>query len=143
MVEKVIEEFFVKGHPNILGKHKTTIEFTKDNTLTKKGDCIIGVSSEKGLNDFKSSFKKLAKHKNSRIICKLILDNYSELIEGKGAPNLTFNNKEDIVIRKSNFICDRTIMIGANKSAIDIDRRLIKLLQNSDTRMKVVFEVSF
>ena len=85
----------------------------------------------------------MAKHKNSRIICKLILDNYSELIEGKGAPNLTFNNKEDIVIRKSNFICDRTIMIGANKSAIDIDRRLIKLLQNSDTRMKVVFEVSF
>ncbi|HIP58595.1 MAG TPA: DUF371 domain-containing protein, partial [Archaeoglobus profundus] len=30
------------GHPNITAKHRTTLEITKDEELSIRGDCIIG-----------------------------------------------------------------------------------------------------
>ncbi|MHA1253682.1 MAG: DUF371 domain-containing protein [Candidatus Helarchaeota archaeon] len=141
MIRKIKEQFIVKGHKNILAKHKTTIEFTKDSHLTKRGDCIIGIASEKGLADFGDEFKKLARSDNAIITCQIEINGHIETIIGQGSPALTFKDKNDIVIRKSNYICDRTIMIKSNKAAIDIDRNLIKLLQNPNAKMKVVFTV--
>ena len=42
----MIYKFNAYGHPNILGTHKTTFEFTKDNELTLNGDCIVGVKAD-------------------------------------------------------------------------------------------------
>ncbi|MHA1268689.1 MAG: DUF371 domain-containing protein [Candidatus Helarchaeota archaeon] len=141
MTEKIIETFFVFGHKNITAKHKTTIEFTRENYLTKNGDCIIGINSEKGLIDFNDEFRKLIKSDDAKITCTININDLSDTIIGKGSPKLSFNDSHDIVIRKSNYVCDRTVMIGANKAAIDIDRRIIQLLKNHDTKMKVIFQV--
>jgi hypothetical protein len=47
----VHEEIVFYGHPNVLGLHKRTIEITKDDYLTERGDCIIGINSNKSCND--------------------------------------------------------------------------------------------
>jgi len=46
------------GHVNILATNKTTFEITKEEHLSKKGDCIIAVSADKALSDFDETFKR-------------------------------------------------------------------------------------
>ena len=48
---KILDKFYAYSHANVIGSHKTTIEITKDNYLTKKGDCIVGINSSKGCID--------------------------------------------------------------------------------------------
>ena len=50
-------EFFIFGHPNISADHKTTLEFTKDKELTKKGNCIVGVNSDFSFSEIKNLLK--------------------------------------------------------------------------------------
>jgi hypothetical protein len=40
-------ELTALGHKNVLATHKTTLEFTKDDYLTKKGDCILAINLDK------------------------------------------------------------------------------------------------
>ena len=56
---------------------------------------------------------------------------------GRGCHLLTLSHPEEIVIRKSAYVTDRTLMIGANAAAADIDRRLIHKLKSSSTRIQI------
>ncbi len=123
------ERVFARGHPNIKGSHRTTIEITKDAWLTPRGDCIIGISANKALKDFNPLFKYYARHSKTRIIVVLKVGSLKEVIAGYGHPNLTYESATSIVIRKSTYTCPRTLMIRSNKSAVDIDRRIIKALR--------------
>ncbi len=58
-------------------------------------------------------------------------------IEGRGDPRLTFLHDTDLVVRKSAFISDRTLMIHADKSSIDIPRDMVRLLQDANNRVTV------
>lgn len=128
----ITDEIIAYGHPNIQGTHKTTFEITKENYLTKKGTCIIGIRANKGAADLSERFKKATRSK-CRVKLILIVDQYVEEIYGVGHPNLTFKDESDIVIRKSSYTCPRTIMINANKAAADINREIIKILKNKNS----------
>jgi hypothetical protein len=45
------------GHPNIRSLHAKTIEITKDEHLTPRGDCIIGVRANKACADLDEALK--------------------------------------------------------------------------------------
>ena len=51
--------FHIFGHPNIIGTHYNTLELTKDSSLTKEGDCIIGVKADFDFSELKKIVKKL------------------------------------------------------------------------------------
>ena len=53
----VQDEVIFYGHPNIRSLHAKTIEITKDEHLTPRGDCIIGVKANKACADLDESFK--------------------------------------------------------------------------------------
>ena len=57
MILTIIERIYAWGHENILCTHNSTIEITKDKSLTKKGDCIIGVNASKACNDLTLEIK--------------------------------------------------------------------------------------
>jgi len=128
--------FYVHGHTNVLGTHKTTLEFTKDEDLSSKGDCIIGIKSTKSFPDFNSQLKKYIKL-GKKIIIKLDIDGIEDEIIGWGHPELTLSDISSMIIRKSDYICPRTLMIRADKSAININRKLIEKLTNPNTKMMV------
>jgi hypothetical protein len=134
-----MEMVIARGHENITSKHKTTIEITKDEEISLRADCVVGVKADKSLVDFSEEFKKKARDRNSIIRAVLRAGGLQEEIVGRGHPNLTFSHKTDIVIRKSNYVCPRTLMINADKSSKELDRRLVKLLKNRD--QKIVLEV--
>ncbi len=135
MIEKVIVT--ARGHENIKALHRTTIEITKDENLSERGDCIAGVGADKSMKDFPDSFKELARDERVRITVTLEAEGIKEVITGRGDSSLTFEHVDDIVIRKSRFTCPRTLMVEADKAAKDISRELVKKLKNPGVILKV------
>jgi len=119
-----------KGHPNVRATHKTTLEITKENYLTPRGDCIIGVSADKGLADLNQELKQIIRSRNS-VILILLVDESGEydLIVGRGDPRLELSDDRRIIIRKSAHVSRNTLAINSTKSAADIKRSLIENLR--------------
>lgn len=124
----------------ILSSHPTTLEITTEPHLTKRGDCIIAVKAECGLQDLPSNIKKALSTKKGRGKLTIRVRDQTFTVEGRGSSGLAFTNPKEIVVRKSGFVSDRTLMVCANKSANDLPRRMVKLLQ--DPTQTITIEVS-
>ncbi|RAP45093.1 MAG: hypothetical protein BZ135_06410 [Methanosphaera sp. rholeuAM6] len=133
--------FIASGHQNVTSKHKSTFEITTDPTLTLKGDCIIGVSSNTTLKDLPEEIKKDIQTDNNKIELILESDNCSDKIVGYGSSKLTLDHPSDMVCRKSDFTCSRTLMIKADKAAIDLNKNLINELKQG-SKLKVTIRTS-
>ncbi|WP_457548944.1 DUF371 domain-containing protein [Archaeoglobus sp.] len=133
------EEVVARGHPNVRATHRTTLEVTKEEELTPKGDCIIGVKANKSLKDFNDEIKSWLRE-GKPILIEIVLPDYGlkDYLKAFGSPKLTFRHKTDIVIRKSEFVCDRTLAIKSNKSAKDIDREIAELLRDPKTELLLI-----
>ena len=100
----------------------------------------MAVGSERGLSDLPSSIKKVLSNENGRGRLTLRVRGYSFVVEGKGVPGLTFAHPSDIIVRKSGFVSDRTLMVHSDQAAIDIPKQVVRLLRNPDE--KVIIEIS-
>ncbi len=130
-----------KGHPNISAQHRSTFEITKERTLTPAGDCIIGLDMDKTMFNFPENFKEKLRNDDTKVTVRLKTENAHDEIHGQGDSRLPLNHLTDIVIRKSDFICCRTLMIHADKAACDLDRDLINDLANyKDLDMEIILE---
>lgn len=138
---KIVERFEASGHVNVRATHPTTIEVTRDPLLSLRGGCIVAVNSTKGAGDLSEAFKKAAKSLGARITLVIELDGESFSVSGYGSPQLTFLDPKDMVVRKSQFISDRTIMISADKASVDIPRKMVKRLKDPATRVLIRLEV--
>jgi len=121
-------EVRASGHSNVACLHKTTLEFTKEADLTPRGDCIFAVSSDTALKDLPQQFKD-ALHKGAALTVTIECGGLKDTVKARGSPELTLEDPEEAVIRKSDFICGRTLAIGADKGAADLDRGLVAAIQ--------------
>ncbi len=129
------------GHENILSTHKSTLEFTTDSFLTSTGDCIIGVKSSLNLRNLPDEFKDKIRSENSRIRIILQIGEKKEEINGFGHSSLQLSDSRAIIVRKSSFVCPKTLAINADKAACDISTDIINLLKNPKTELKVSISV--
>ena len=129
--------FLAHGHPAVVSNHATTIEITKESHLTPKGNCVVAIKSSVGLVDIPDDLKRVLSNRKGRARVTLTIGTFQFVIEGSGDPRLTFSSPTDLVIRRSGFISDRTLMIHADKSASDIPRRMVRLLQNPKSRVAI------
>ena len=120
-----------KGHSNVKSTHKTTLEITKEDYLTPKGDCIIGISADKSMADFSDELREKIRN-SDKIIVEIVVGDLKETIIGKGHKDLILNHPTDIVIRKSNFICPRTLMINASKSGKELNHKIVEKLKKGE-----------
>ena len=130
----VQDEVTFFGHPNIRSLHAKTIEITKDEHLTPRGDCIIGVKADKACADLEDSFKHRLKSNSSVVRMEIMVGDESFLISGMGDGRLSMLNAHDIVIRKTNFVCPRTMSVLCDKASSDMPRKLVKMLQDQETK---------
>jgi len=128
------EEITFQGHTNILSLHSRTIEITKDSNLTKRGDCIVGVSANKACDDLDISLKQKLRKSDTVVKIGIIVEPYEFNLAGFGNNNLEITHKHDIVLRKSKYIDNRTAIISCDKSAIDIPRNLINAVANTEAK---------
>ena len=121
--------------------HRTTFEVTKEEALSKRGDCIIAVEATKAAADLPVEFKEATRKEGARITITIEADELKETVEAKGSPQLQFTHQTDLVVRKSSYVCGRTLAIGADKAAIDFSRELVKKLKNPKQTIKVTLTV--
>ena len=127
-------EIQFSGHENIRSNHQKTIEITKESHLTPSGDCIIGVNASASCADLPPSLKKKLQNPNSKVIFSIKVGKHEFNVEGRGHEDLILTHLEDIVIRKSDFVCPRTLAVKCDKSSDLIPREMILLLQNPKTQ---------
>ena len=133
------DEVVFRGHPNIRSLHRRTIEITRDTTLSLRGDCIIGVNANKACYDLNSSLQKQLKQDDVLVHIEIIVGNNQFTITGRGDKRLSLCNKHDIVIRKSNHVCPRTLSICCNKASSDISKEMVFCLR--DPKTKGIFRI--
>lgn len=134
---KTEEHLTAHGHVNIKATNKTTFEITKEKNLTPRGDCILVVGSTKGAVDLSPEFKKIACKRNAHIEIRIAVNGEVETVRARGHPALTFTHSTDLVVRKSDYVCGRTLAIRADKAACDLSRKLVEKLRNSHQKAEI------
>jgi len=126
-------EIEFSGHENIRSNHQKTIEITKESHLTPQGDCIVGVNATSSCADLPDDLKNKLKDPNTKVTFSISVGNHKFLINGMGHPDLILTHSDDIVIRKSNFICPRTLAVKCDKASDMLPREMVSLLRNPKT----------
>jgi hypothetical protein len=133
--------FFARGHENVLATQKTTFEVTKETALTKRGNCILAVESTRAAADLPLKFKEAARNEGARITVTVEAGEHKETAKAKGSPKLTFTHPTDLVVRKSDYVCGRTLAIRADKAASDFSRKLVEKLRDPNQEVKFTLAV--
>jgi uncharacterized protein len=127
------ERITFSGHRNIRCLHNKTIEITKAISLSTKGDCIAGVSANKACSDIDKDIKAKLCEAGRKVILEIAVDDMTFEMQALTDQRLELSDKHDIVIRKSNFVCPRTLCVLCDKASSDIPRELVSKLQNPFT----------
>jgi hypothetical protein len=127
-------EIEFSGHENIRSNHQKTLEITKESHLTPQGDCIVGVNATASCADLPSNLKDKLKNPDSKVTFSINVGDYTFIVEGKGHSELILTHSEDIVIRKSDFICPRTLSVKCDKASDLLPREMVSLLQDPKTK---------
>ncbi len=131
-----------RGHPMVRSDHPTTIEVTTEGHLTPRGDCIVGVGASSGCAGLDSEVKERLRTKGARVTIRLLAGPRAFELSAEGDPRLELSHPHDIVIRRSDFISERTLAVHADAAARDIPRELVRLLRNPETVGRLEIEVA-
>jgi len=137
---KFVEILSAQGHLAVAATHPTTLEVTKEKNLTSKGNCIIAVAASKGAADLNPTFKQLIRNIETRITVLIRVEGLAANVTGWGDPRLSLTHPRDLVIRRSNYICPRTLMVKADSAAVNLNRDLVKKLREPFSRVEVRIE---
>lgn len=138
---RVVEVIDAWGHPNISAKNRTTFEITRDDHLTLRGDCIIAIKASKGAKDLSEEFKSSVRSENATITIIIEAGTSKDVVVGRGHPHLTLSHPHDLVVRKSTYVSDRTLAVGANKTAFNFSKNLKIELQKPFQKVTITLIV--
>lgn len=125
-----------RGHENVRATHRSTLEFTKEDYLTPRGDCILCIEADKGINDLSDEFKA-ALRAGKRLLIRIKVGDLVDEVLAEGSPGLILDHDFSMVVRKSGYIDARTLAIRANKAARDIDRKIVELLKSPERTAEI------
>jgi len=117
-----------RGHDNVSAEHGSTFEVTTDDWLTPAGDCILAVEADRAPADFDDAFVAACQDAAATITATIEAAGHRAVVEGRGDPRLTFAGDRSAVGRTSDYVDDRTVMVGADAAAADLDRDLVAAL---------------
>jgi uncharacterized protein len=135
------EKITFLGHRNIRCLHSRAIEITKNRSLSVRGDCIAGVSANKACKDLDGEFKARLCDGTRKIFIEINVNNLSFEMHGFTDQRLTLTHSNDIVIRKSRYLCPRTLCVLCDKGSRDMPRNMVEELQNPTTAAKLTMSI--
>ncbi|AZH25116.1 DUF371 domain-containing protein [Haloplanus aerogenes] len=116
------------GHEHVAATHESTFEVTTDDWLTPAGDCIVGIEADRAPTDFDDDFVAACRDPGATITLTLETADVSQQVRARGHPDLTFESDRSAVVRTSTYVDDRTVAVGADAAAADLDRDLVDAL---------------
>ncbi len=126
------------GHENVQATHKTTLEITKDKHLTKNGDCVIAIAADKSLADLSPKFKERLRGRKTKLTIRINVGRSVEILRAQGNPYLILSHPSAIVLRKSDYVCSRTLAIRSDKAAGDLSRSFVEKLKKPGRKVRIV-----
>ncbi|WP_416839074.1 DUF371 domain-containing protein [Haloferax sp. DFSO52] len=121
-----------RGHEHVRAEHTSTFEVTSDDWLTPAGDCIIGIEADRTPAEFDDEFVAACQSHDATITVTVSVDTgertFEQTVRGRGHPDLTFDGDRSIVFRTSDYVDDRTGMVGAEHAAAGFDDKLVSAL---------------
>ncbi|MCS7106802.1 MAG: DUF371 domain-containing protein [Acidilobaceae archaeon] len=139
LAEAKVLEFRARGHHNVRATHKTTLEITKEEDLTPRGDCIIGVGAEISPAEIPEEVKRLMARDDALLVALFCAREVCDAVVGRGSSRLELSDTKKMVFRKSSYVGPETVMIGADKAARDLKRELTSLMsQGEELRVTLI-----
>jgi uncharacterized protein len=117
-----------RGHEHVSAEHASTFEVTTDDYLTPAGDCILAIDADRAPADFDPEFVESCRDAEATITVEIEAGGHRESVSGRGDPDLEFTNERSAVGRTSDYVDDRTILVGAEFAAEGFDRALVDAL---------------
>jgi len=137
----ILERIIAFGHANVSCIHNSTIEITKENYLTTNGTCVLGINSSKACSDLDLKLKEKI-WDGAKIEVDIQVEEFYDNFYGFGNKQLPLSHESDLVFRKSDFICDRTVLINCTKSSSDLNRDLVNSLTSPNKEIKLTFKTT-
>jgi hypothetical protein len=135
------ETVCARGHERVQAAHQSTAEVTSDDYLTPAGDCIVAVAADRTPADFDAAFVAACRDAGATVTATFEADGHVERVVGRGHPELSFESDRSMVCRTSEYVDDRTVMVGADRAAGDLDRALVAALADgADCRFTLTVE---
>ena len=122
-------------------QNRNTFEITRESHLSRRGDCIIAVASNKGVGDLSDEFKRLLRQGDARLTIRIEAGSIEDVVTSRGDPRLILTHCTDSVVRKSNYVCSRTLAVKADKAAVDLSRQLVKKLKSPQQRVDIALTI--
>jgi hypothetical protein len=80
---------------------------------------------------------------NAKLTLLIDAGGIAEQVLAYGSQQLILSHPTDAVIRKSDYICSRTLAVRADKAANDLSRELVEKLKNPQQQVKITLLVRF
>lgn len=128
------------GHHNVSATNRRTFEITREEDLTPRGDCIIGVRASKACSTLDPVVRR-ALSSGERAELTIEAGDFFLSMEAEGSSLLTLTDPISMVIRRSHFPSPRTLAVGADMAAADLPRGLAKLLQDPDSEGRLTVRI--
>lgn len=132
----MIEEIIACGHPNVSATHRTTMQVTRDKEISRRADCVIGVGADKSVLNLSEVLKRHLMEGGELLVVVSVGDQEFRLY-AQGSKRLRLNHHRDSVIRKSDYVDERTLAIRATASSRDLPRGMVKLLRDPGTKLRL------
>jgi hypothetical protein len=137
-MEEVVRAY---GHEHVTAEHASTFEVTTDDWLTPAGDCILAVDADRAPADFDPAFVAACRDPDAAVRVLLAVDGREAVVEARGHPDLTFESDRSAVVRTSDYVDERTVAVGAEAAAADLDREAVAALAaGADLTMTLAVE---
>ncbi len=124
------ETIHARGHENVSARHASTFEITTDDFLTPAGDCILAIEADRAPADFDPEFVEKCRNEDATIIVTVEAGDHSETVTGHGHPDLEFDSDRSMVGRTSDYVDERTFVLGCEFAAEGFNRDLVTALEN-------------
>ncbi len=133
------ERVRARGHPFLTALHPTTLMITTEEEVGPRGDCIVAVGADKSVAGLSEEVKEGIR-RGGRVTVRMEVGGKVETVRGWGHPSLALDHPTDMVVRKSSFLCGRTLAVRADKAARDLSREFVRELRRG-LPVEVVIEV--
>lgn len=126
-----------RGHQHIKSTHRSTWQLTTEDHLTPQGDCIVAIEASHAAKDLPPQMQR---HLNNGGWIEIILrtDTMTYTGKGQGHSDLEFKHPTDMVFRRSNYTCERTITINTSFVAAQIPREMIDQLTDPQQEIEII-----
>jgi hypothetical protein len=118
------------GHPSIRATHRKTLELTRDESITERATCVVGVAAQLPEEELAALHGRVA----------LTLSAGAESVELRGRLNPAFRPGDPLVVRRAPDVARNALIVSADLVAADVPRSFVTAAADAGARIAVRVE---